>query len=66
MKNKLGKKIALRMKTLGLSKNQTCQWAHIQPHQLNNIIYGTSAYTIDILIRVLETLDLTLEAKAPE
>lgn len=62
MKNKLGKKIITRMKTLGLSKNQTCIWSEIQMHQLNSIIFGETNYTIDILIRVLDTLDLTLTA----
>ena len=66
MKQKIGRKILLRMKILGLSKNQVSIWAKISRTQLDSIIHGGKNYTIDILIRVFDTLDLTFEAKPKE
>ena len=66
MKQKIGRKITARMKVLGLSKNQVSIWAEISRTQLDSIIHGGKNYTIDILIRVLKTLDMNIKIEADE
>jgi len=54
---KTGQKLKTLIKNSGLSKSEICRRAKIQHTQLNNMIKGTSDYTIGTLIKVIEVFE---------
>ncbi len=54
---KTGQKLKKLIKNSGLSKSEICRQSKVQHTQLNNIINGTSDYTIGTLIKVLTILN---------